>query len=143
MVWRMTGLCLAWGLVVGFLVDVVVNPVASADRFFPPVLPIAFISAMFGLGYGIVSLFLSIPLGNRQITRFKFSLLILVTAIAVTCFPFADNSLFSILIESKRIRLLDLTLSIAHAVSVAGFSQIVARQYLREISTRKRKQKPA
>ena len=141
MVWQMTALCLAWGIVVGVLVDVVLNPIT--DRYFPPVLPIAIISAMFGLGYGIVALVLSVSLGKRKLNRFRFVLLILVFGIAVTCFPFADTSLFATILERKPSTALNLILLTLHAVSVAAFSQIVARRYVSKTAPRKRKQKPA
>lgn len=140
MVWQMTGLCLAWGIGVGVLLDLVINPVSN--RFFPPVLPIAIMSATFGLGYGLVALALSVSLSKRNFRGFRYFLPIAITGIAVTCFPFADNSLFYTILEQKPISPLNLTLLALHALSVIAFSQIVALRFIRDMTARKRKQEP-
>ena len=137
---RLTGLFLAWCLAVGGF-----NHAATGDwPTINHILDFTISCAQLGALLGAIAVAVAILFGEvRNPQRFKLALAICVSVLPASATVFM---LFLIMAFMPDLALAEAVLllpTLSSVPLVVWFSQIVARHYLREISPRKRKQKPA
>ena len=130
---RFTGLFLVWSIVVGVIIH-------SAG--FHLVLNFAKIGALFGAFLGLIAVVVALLYGDvRNHKGFKQTIVVCTSALPACLVAFLLHILSAVEVNASGAIYSLAILSVLPCV--VWISRIVARKYLREISPRKRKQKPA
>ena len=133
MLLRFTGLVLAWSILVSLVI--------GTDTGYNHVVNFARIGALFGAFLGLIAVVVALIIGEvRDHGQFKLTLALFTSLLPGFLVIFLLHLASAFGISASEFIYLLVILSILPCV--IWFSQIVARQYLREISPRKRKQKP-
>ena len=137
---RMTGLTLLWCAAVG-----VANH-AAVGRWPTVELAVAFLvkCAKAGAVLGLIAVVVALLFGQVQNPRrFKFAMALCISALPACLTIFSLIMIWIYSVELSFTDVINVLPLLSNLPFAYWFSQIVAGKYLREISPRKRKQKPA